>query len=70
MAFFQETDQLIAIGEALFSALNKHNDATQKLPLFFKLIHQYFIEKGFKEGALKDSLQACKMRIKPSTRAW
>ena len=54
VAFFQETDQLIAIGEALFSALNKQTDATQKLPLFFKLIHQHFIEKGFKEGALKD----------------
>ncbi len=53
VSFFQETDELIAIGEALFSVLNKRTDAPKNLPLFFKLIHLYFIYKGFNEGSLR-----------------
>ena len=52
-AFFQETDELKVIGEALFSALKNVIDGEKKHALFFKLIHQYFIGKAIKEAALK-----------------
>jgi len=51
--FFQENEDLIVIGEILFSGLNKANDTPQKLPLFFRLIHEYFISNGFKSSAIK-----------------
>lgn len=51
-SFFQENDDLMAISKPLFSSLSKVRDAT-KFPLFFKLIHQFFISDGFKSRSIK-----------------
>ena len=59
-AFFQGSDDHSNMGKFLFECISKADSLKKSLPLFLKIIHEFFIKKTFNEGLMIPLLNALK----------